>query len=60
VYGLPSSEFFERHEPLLATLRQLLVPDRLEVLGQRLLRYAAPQLQDWQQHGKVGTGDNQQ
>ncbi|WIA16335.1 hypothetical protein OEZ85_013034 [Tetradesmus obliquus] len=53
VYGLPSSEFFERHEPLLATLRQLLVPAELEVLGQRLLRYAGPQLQAWQQQGKV-------
>ncbi|KAF6254878.1 cytochrome P450 [Scenedesmus sp. NREL 46B-D3] len=53
VYGLPASEFFERHEPLLATLRQLLVPAQLEVLGRRLLRYAAPQLQDWQREGKV-------
>jgi hypothetical protein len=32
----------------------LLVPGQLEVLGQRLLGYAAPQLQGWQQQGKVG------
>lgn len=56
VYGLPASEFFERHEPLLATLRQLLVPAKLEGLGQQLLQYAQPQLQDWKRQGKVGAG----
>jgi hypothetical protein len=29
------------------------VPAQLEVLGQQLLRYAAPQLQGWQQQGEV-------
>lgn len=50
---LACCKFFERHEALLATLRQLLVPDRLAAMGQQLLELAQPQLQDWQRAGKV-------
>jgi hypothetical protein len=53
IYGLPSSEFFSRHEDLLATLRGLLVPAQLQELGRDLIQYALPQLQQWQQEGKV-------
>lgn len=53
VYGLPSAEFFALHEPLLATLRQLLVPDKLEVLAQQLMQYAQPELDRWKQQGRV-------
>jgi hypothetical protein len=54
IYGLPSSEFFSRHEDLLASLRGLLVPAQLQALGRDLIRYALPQLQHWQEQGQVG------
>lgn len=51
--GLPSKQFFAVHEPLLATLRQLLVPDKLSAMGIQLLELARPQLAAWQQQGRV-------
>eukprot|EP00878_Enallax_costatus_P026804 GHUV01028803.1.p1 GENE.GHUV01028803.1~~GHUV01028803.1.p1 ORF type:complete len:247 (+),score=65.51 GHUV01028803.1:153-893(+) len=53
VYGLPSAEFFSLHEQLLTTLRQLLTPDKLEVMAKQLIQYAQPQLDDWKQQGRV-------
>lgn len=59
VYGIPSAEFFPVHEQLLATLRDLLSPDKLEVMAQQLLQYAEEHLQDWRQQGRVSTAVSQ-
>eukprot|EP00775_Hariotina_reticulata_P002863 gene2863-3155_t len=53
VYQLPASEFFDRHEALLATLRAQLMPEKLSAMGQQLLELAQGQLYRWKEQGQV-------
>lgn len=51
VFGLPGSEFFNRHEALLTSLRVLLAPGALAPLIDRLLDSAERQVSAWPEAG---------